>query len=197
MTELDARGGIRTFLFTDIEGSTRSSRRSGPSATPRSASGIASICASWPGRRRGIEQGTEGDSFFVPSTGDRAARRRSPASARSATSRGRTASSQGPDGHRHRRARRRRGGRRGSSARHQPRGRIAAVAHGGQILIDGATSQLLRRRLPPDVTCATSARPAQGPARAVRSSRSIVDGLPSEFPPLRTPTRTRTTCRPS
>ncbi len=66
--------------------------------------------------------------------------------------------------------------------------RVAAVAHGGQILMSDATSGLLSTHLPPGVTLrdlgAFRLKDLLAPVHLVQV---IVDGLPSEFPAPRTP----------
>ena len=57
--------GTYTFLFTDIEGSTDLEARIGRDATRRSASAIETLLREAWAANGGIEQGTEGDSFFV------------------------------------------------------------------------------------------------------------------------------------
>src|SRR5262245_29644863 len=64
MTEPTPTAGIRTFLFTDIEGSTHLEQRLGTEAYARVRERHRAILReAWAGA--GIEQGTEGDSFFV------------------------------------------------------------------------------------------------------------------------------------
>ena len=66
MTATQPPSGTVTFLFTDIEGSTRLEQagRHRP-ATRSCASATATSCARRSRRTAATEQGTEGDSFFV------------------------------------------------------------------------------------------------------------------------------------
>ena len=85
-------GGTATFLFSDIEGSTRLEERDRDRALRRRcASGTGRSCAPRSTAHGGSEQGTEGDSFFVVFASARD-RRSPPPSTRS----GRSPPSRGP-----------------------------------------------------------------------------------------------------
>src|SRR5436190_9546536 len=155
MTEPQAApGGTVTFLFTDIERSTQLEQALG---TERYGEVLerhrALLRAAW-GANDGIEQGTEGDSFFV--TFGRAT------SALAAAIAGQRAlhGEAWPDGVD---VRVRMGLHTGESERIggaagggmvgidiNQAARVAAVAHGGQILMSDATSGLLATHLPAD-----------------------------------------------
>jgi predicted ATPase/class 3 adenylate cyclase len=194
MTESDAApGGTVTFLFSDIEHSTQLEQALG---TERYGVVLerhrALLRAAWQANG-GTEQGTEGDSFFV--TFGRAT------SALAAAIAGQRAlhGEAWPDGAD---VRVRMGLHTGESERIgaaaggggmvgidiNQAARVAAVAHGGQILMSDATSGLLSTHLPPDVTLrdlgAFRLKDLLAPVHLVQV---IVDGLPSEFPAPRTP----------
>ena len=194
MTEAEAApGGTVTFLFSDIERSTQLEQALG---TERYGQVLerhrALLRAAWQANG-GIEQGTEGDSFFV--TFGRAT------SALAAAIAGQRAlhGEAWPDGVD---VRVRMGLHTGESERIgaaaggggmvgidiNQAARVAAVAHGGQILMSDATSGLLATHLPPDVTLrdlgAFRLKDLLAPVHLVQV---IVDGLPSEFPAPRTP----------
>jgi predicted ATPase len=66
--------------------------------------------------------------------------------------------------------------------------RIAAIAHGGQILTTELTSQLLDGALPPDVHLRDlGSYRLKDLLAPIRILQVVVDDLPSEFPPLRSP----------
>ena len=60
-----ASGGVVTFLFSDIEGSTRLLDELGPTAYTAVLERHRAIMRAAFARHGGREQGTEGDSFFV------------------------------------------------------------------------------------------------------------------------------------
>jgi predicted ATPase/class 3 adenylate cyclase len=65
--------------------------------------------------------------------------------------------------------------------------RIAAAGHGGQILVSGATRSLVERELPDGVSLRDfGEHRLKDLAHPEHLSDLIIDGLPSEFPPLRT-----------
>ncbi len=194
MTESQpAPGGTVTFLFTDIEGSTQLEQRLG---TERYAEVLerhrALLREAW-AANAGVEQGTEGDSFFVTF-----ARATSALAAAIAGQRALRAAAW-PDGVD---VRVRMGLHTGESERIGAAGggggmvgidinqaaRIAAVAHGGQILMSESTRGLLTTHLPGEVSLrdlgAFRLKDLLAPVHLVQV---IVDGLPSEFPAPRTP----------
>jgi predicted ATPase/class 3 adenylate cyclase len=184
MTELPT--GTVTFLFTDIEGSTRLLQRLGD-RYPELLSEHGRILRKAAADEEGIEVSTEGDSFFVafrsPVQGVRAA-----AAAQKAL-----AEHDWPDGSA---VRVRMGLHTGEGI---PGGdnyvgldvhraaRIAAAAHGGQVLISSATRALVEHILPEETTLRDLGdhrlRDLDHPERLYQLS---VTGLPSDFPPPKT-----------
>ena len=70
--------------------------------------------------------------------------------------------------------------------------RIAAVAHGGQILLSTATAELIKDDLPPGVSLRDLGQPPpEGHRPPERIFQVVAEGLPSQFPPLRTVSRKR------
>jgi predicted ATPase/class 3 adenylate cyclase len=192
MTDSTQRGGIRTFLFTDIQGSTRLEQQLGTERYAAIRERHRSIMrSSWARFGDGAsEQGTEGDSFFVAF--DKATECLAAAVAAQRSLRDESwpdgievkvrmgietgehevvAASEGFVGLGINRA-----------------ARIAAIAHGGQILTTELTSQLLDGALPPDVHLrdlgAYRLKDLLAPVRVIQV---VADDLPSDFPPLRSP----------
>ena len=65
--------------------------------------------------------------------------------------------------------------------------RISAAAHGGQVLLSGATRELVEDELPSDVRLiGLGEHKLKDIDRPERLFQLVVDGLPSEFPPPRT-----------
>ncbi len=64
--------------------------------------------------------------------------------------------------------------------------RIAAAGHGGQVLVSAATSELVRAGLPDGVALSDlGEHRLKDLARPERISQLTIDGLPAEFPPIR------------
>jgi len=188
MTASPSTAGIRTFLFTDIEGSTRLEQQVG---TERYAELLerhrAILRAAW--GTSGQEQGTEGDSFFV--LFDRATECVAAAVAAQRTLR----AEPWPDDLE---VRVRMGINTGEHDIVAAAGlvgieineaaRIAGVAHGGQILISESTRQIVDGHLPADVRLRDLGNFRLKDLLApVRLIQVVADGLPAEFPPPRTP----------
>jgi predicted ATPase/class 3 adenylate cyclase len=179
--------GTLTFLFTDIEGSTRL-LRADPSAYAASLVDHRRLLRNVFAAHGGQEVDTQGDSFFVafPSAGQ--------ALAAAAEGQQALADHPWPKG---RGVRVRMGLHSGDAVAtaggyvalpvHQA-ARIAAVAHGGQILMSGVTAALAGARLPEGTVLR-----ALGPHRLkdfpdpVPLHQLDVTGLPREFPPLNSP----------
>ncbi|MEX1072558.1 MAG: tetratricopeptide repeat protein [Chloroflexota bacterium] len=178
--------GTVTFLFTDIEGSTRLAQELGdswPSVLERHRE-VAR--AAW-SKHAGAEIGTEGDSFFVVFTSAPQA-----VAAAVGAQRG-LAAEPWPAGAE---VRVRMGMHTGEGALsggsyvgldvHRA-ARIANAGHGGQVLLSASTRTLVEGSLPDGVTLRE-----MGEHRLKDLSRPehiwdvLVDGLPSEFPALRT-----------
>ena len=182
MTELPA--GTVTFLFTDIEGSTRLLHGLG-----EDYAGVLSdhrrILRDAFGRHDGVEVDTQGDSFFVAFADPR---RAVAAAADAQTALARHAWPEGTevrvrmglhtgeplvaDGHYvgidvHRAA------------------RIAAAAHGGQVLVSARTCALVPDDAAPGALRELGAHRLTDLPEPERRYQLVVDGLPSTFPPPR------------
>jgi predicted ATPase/class 3 adenylate cyclase len=189
--------GIVTFLFTDIEGSTRLIQELGHDPYRRVQDRHDSIMRTAIAEGEGIEIRTEGDSFFaVFSSPDGAVR------AAVAAQRG-LAETPWPDG----------AAIRVRMGLHSGEGilggdnylgievnraaRIAATGHGGQIVLSDTTSALVASSMPAGTTVRDL-----GPHRLKDFERSerlhdlVIDGLPAEFPPLRSLEARRTNLPP-
>jgi predicted ATPase/class 3 adenylate cyclase len=179
--------GTVTFLFTDIEGSSRLEREVGTEVYATLLRRHRAILRSAFRAHGGLEQSTEGDSFFVvfPSA----------AEAVSAAAEGQRglAGEDWPDG----RAIRVRMGLHTGEATSTEGGyvgiainrtsRIAAAGHGGQVLVSAPTRSLVGRALPAGVAWrdlgAYRLRDFPEPERL---SQLAIEGLPADFPALRT-----------
>ena len=186
--QLGARGlpsGTLTMLFTDIEGSTglltRLGDRYGEALSAQRTHLRDAI-----GRCRGREMGTEGDSFFVVFESARDAVRCC------VTAQQALAGHDWPDGVP---VRVRMGLHSGEPARHEDgyigldvhrAARIAATAHGSQIVMSEATRHLAQARLPEGVTVRDLGwhrlKDIEAPERIFQV---VTPGLPDRFPPLR------------
>ncbi len=179
--------GTVTFLFSDIEGSSRLERDVGTDVYSTLLSRHRAILRSAFDAHGGSEQGTEGDSFFVvfPSAAE---------AVRAAVEGQRgLAAADWPDG----RAIRVRMGLHTGEATPSEGGyvgidinrtaRIMAAGHGGQVLISAATRGLVGDSLPDRVAWrdlgAYRLRDFPEPERL---SQLLVEGLPADFPALRT-----------
>jgi predicted ATPase/class 3 adenylate cyclase len=182
--------GTVTFLFTDIEGSTRLVQDLGPAyrdVLERHQSLLRDAFS------RGVEVGTEGDSFFV------AFASATDAVAAAAAGQLALAAEAWPEGH----PVRVRMGLHTGQANPGADGyvgydvhraaRIAAAGHGGQVLLSESTHSLVRHDLPDGVTVRDL-----GPHRLKdlttpeRISQLVVGGLDDDFPALRTLDSSRT-----
>jgi predicted ATPase/class 3 adenylate cyclase len=175
--------GIVTCLFTDIEGSTRLEIElgTGPYRDIRERHRVLLRAAFT--AHDGYEQGTEGDSFFVIfGSADRAV-------AAAADAQRGLARETWPDGVT---VRVRMGLHTGEvestgtdviGLAINRAARIAAAAHGGQVLISDATRALLADALPVGVTLRDLGEHRLKDLRAPeRLSQLIIDGLPNDFP---------------
>jgi YVTN family beta-propeller protein len=183
MAELPS--GTVTFLFTDIEGSTRLVRQLGD--------GYAAVLAEHQRLLReafaqhgGHEIDTQGDSFFV------AFRRARDAVAAAVSAQRALAEHEWPDGVR---VGVRMGLHSGEPAVGEDRytglgvhraARVSAAGHGGQILLSETTRSLVEDDLPPGVRLRDLGRvKLKDIDRPERISQLVVEGLPADFPRLR------------
>lgn len=178
--------GTVTFLFSDIEGSTRLVQRFGgdwPGLLEQHRTALRSAFAA----HGGWEHGTEGDSFFVVF-------RSAPEAVAAAvdSQRALEAIDWPADG----RVRVRMGLHTGDGrlSRHDYVGidvhraaRIAAAGHGGQVLLSETTTSLVAGSLPGDVELVDlGAHRLKDLPRPEHLHQLAIAGLDSEFPPLRT-----------
>jgi predicted ATPase/class 3 adenylate cyclase len=173
------------FLFTDIEGSTKLVQQFGSEGPALLEQHRAALRAAF-AEHAGWEHGTEGDSFFVvfASAGDAVA-------AAVDAQRALASADWPPEG----RIRVRMGVHTGEgrlSGRdyvgldvHRA-ARIAAAAHGGQIVLSEAAATLVRDALPRGVQLIDlGSHRLKDLPRPERLRQLAIDGLPSTFPPLR------------
>jgi predicted ATPase/class 3 adenylate cyclase len=178
--------GTVTFLFTDIEGSTRLLQRLGGRYADLLAR-HAEILRGAISEGRGTEVSTEGDSFFAvfPSPGG---------AVRAAVAAQRELAAEGwPDGED---VRVRMGIHTGEGTLGGENyvgmdvnraARIAAAGHGGQVLVSGTTEALVDRSLPEGVSVRDlGEHRLKDLPEPERLLDLVIDGLPSEFPPPRT-----------
>jgi YVTN family beta-propeller protein len=178
--------GTVTFLFTDIEGSTSLLRRIG--------AGYADVLAEHQRIIRdafaahgGHEVDTQGDSFFV------AFRRAKDAVAAAVDAQRDLAAHSWPEDvevkvrmglHT---GEPRVGGQRYVGLGVHKAARIGAAGHGGQVLLSRTTRELVEDELPPGVGVRDlGERRLKDIERPERLSQLVIDGLPSEFGPLKT-----------
>lgn len=182
----DLPTGTVTFLFTDVEGSTRLVQLLGDDA-PAVFDHHALLIRAAIGDHGGVEVGTEGDSFFCVFASAADALDGAVAAQRSLHS------ARWPDGAV---VRVRMGIHTGLGILggdnyfgldvHRA-ARVAAAAHGGQIVLSASTNAIVERALPPDV----SARDLglfhlRDLAEPEHLHDVVIDGLPADFPPLAT-----------
>jgi predicted ATPase/class 3 adenylate cyclase len=178
--------GTVTFLFTDIEGSTRLAQDLGEAWPPLLERHRQIARAAW-ADQYGVEIGTEGDSFFVVFASAPHA-----AAAAVAVQRG-LAAEEWPAG----------GQIRSRMGLHTGEGvlsggsyvgldvhraaRIANAGHGGQVLLSATTRALVEGSLPDGVALREMGEHRlKDLSRPERIWDLVVDGLSSDFPPLRT-----------
>jgi predicted ATPase/class 3 adenylate cyclase len=187
VTERTLPTGTITFLASDMEGSTRLVQAVGPAVFRGILEQHNAILRTAFETRGAVERGTQGDSFLVMF-------REAPA-ALAAAAEAQLALSQatwpldtgvrvrmglhtgvatlggddyvGIDVHR--------------------AARIASAAHGGQVLLSDATRALAEPDLPPGTTLrALGEHKLRDVARPERLSQLVIDGVPSQFPPIQT-----------
>ncbi len=187
----DLPTGTVTFLFTDIEGSTRLLQRLGPRYADALAEHRELLRAAF-GRWNGHEVDTQGDAFFV------AFARAADALACAADAQRTLAAYDWPEGE----AVRVRIGLHtgepiatgsGYVGLDVHRGsRICSAGHGGQILLSGAARDLVANALPEGSALRDlGEHRLKDLQRPERLYELVLDGLPDDFPPLRTLVRNR------
>jgi predicted ATPase/class 3 adenylate cyclase len=178
--------GTVTFLFTDIEGSTRLTQELGDAWPPLLERHREIARAAW-AEQKGVEIGTEGDSFFVVFTSAPQA-----VAAAVAAQRGLASEAWPPDAA----IRVRMGLHSGEGVLsggsyvgldvHRA-ARIANAGHGGQVLLSATTRALVEGSLPEGVTLREMGEHRlKDLSRPERIWDLVISGVPSEFPPLRT-----------
>jgi len=183
----DLPTGTLTFLFTDIEGSTKLAAALGDRWT-RTLERHQAILRDAFTARGGVEVATEGDSFFVvfPSA--------SGAVAAAVAAQQALVAEAWPDDVGQIRVRMGLHTGEGTLGADNYVGldvhraaRVAAAGHGGQILISSATRSLAEQSLPEGVTLRDlGEHRLKDLAQPERLSMLIVPGCPTDFPPLRT-----------
>jgi len=183
---LETPTGTVTFLFTDIEGSTRLAQELVDAWPPLLERHREIARAAWTAHQ-GVEIGTEGDSFFVVFTSAPQA-----IAAAVATQRG-LAAEPWPSGAP---IRIRIGMHTGEGVQsggsyvgldvHRA-ARIAAAGNGGQVLVSASTEALVQGSLPTGVTLREMGEHRlKDLSRPERIWDLVIDGLPSDFAPLKT-----------
>jgi predicted ATPase/class 3 adenylate cyclase len=181
-----AAGGTATFLFSDIEGSTTLEQRVGTSRYGELRERHRALLRTAFEAHGGDEQGTEGDSFFVVFTSAREA-----VAAAVAAQQALAGEPWPEDGT----VRVRMGLHSGEAGLAggtlvgldiNRAARIAAVGHGGQVLLSDTTRALVTDGLPPGVTLRDLGQHRLKDLRAPeRLSQLVVEGLVADFPPPR------------
>src|SRR5262245_28746027 len=185
--------GTVTFLFTDIEGSTRLLQALGDAYAEVRDTHHRLLRAAF---AKGTEVGTEGDAFFVafPVATD--------AVTAAVDAQRALASQRWPSGHPVR----------VRMGLHTGRGtvgaegyvgldvhraaRIAAAGHGGQVLMSETTLALTQHDLPPGTAARDlGSHRLKDLAKPERIAELVIDGLPGDHPPLRTVDRAQTNVR--
>ncbi len=184
-TPADAPIGLVTFLFTDIEGSSRLEQRVGTAAYARLRARHRAIVREAVASHGGTEQGTEGDSFFVVFADAAEA-----LAAAIEAQRALTVEPWPGDAP----IRVRMGVHAGQAYRSDDdyigieinrAARIESAAHGGQIVVSDALRALLADGLTGDVRLADLGTHRLKDFEPFRLHQVIAPGLPTEFPPLR------------
>lgn len=183
MTSLPS--GTVTFLFSDIEGSTRLVADVGPAEFTRLLERHNEVLRRAFGTHGGVERGTQGDSFLVMFQAAPAA---VAAAADAQRALARSASPDGPT------VRVRMGIHSGQGLLggddyvgidvHRA-ARVAAAAHGGQVLLSEAAQALSAKDLPPGTSLRRLGEyKLRDISQPERLSQLVIEGLPAEFPPI-------------
>ena len=186
--------GTVTFLFTDIEGSTQLVARIGPTVFADVLDRHNRLIRDAAAAHDGVDAGTSGDSFLV------VFRNAASAVAAATEAQRALAAAAWPAGAE---VRVRMGLHTGQGIAggdgyvgldiHRA-ARIAAAAHGGQVLMSEASRAAAAADLPPGVGVRDLGQhDLRGLAEPERIHQLVIDGLASDFPPLRSNTTPRTT----
>ncbi len=184
VTELPT--GTVTFVFTDVEGSTRLAQEIGGAWPPLLERHREIARAAWQAHA-GVEIGTEGDSFFVVFTMASQA-----VAAATELQRGLAAEPWPPTSEIRVRIGMHTGDGLISGGTYvgldvHRAARVSAAGHGGQVLLSDATQALLGGILPPDTTLRDHGEhKLKDLSRPERIWELSIGGLRTEFPPLRT-----------
>ncbi|HET7027047.1 MAG TPA: tetratricopeptide repeat protein, partial [Candidatus Limnocylindrales bacterium] len=185
MTAEGHRTGTRTFLFSDIEASSRLEQRLGTATWAALRSRHRVLLRAAFIAEGGVEQGTEGDSFFVVFDSAGAALRAAIAAQRALLA------EPWPDGGD---VRVRMGLHTGEATRADDdyvgidinrAARIAAAAHGGQVVMSEVTRALIEGSLGPGVDLRDLGIHRLKDFEPIRLYDVVAAGLPSDFPTLR------------
>jgi branched-chain amino acid transport system substrate-binding protein len=182
----EAPAGTVTFLFTDIEGSTRLLARLGRERYGELLAEHHRLLRERFAQHRGYEVDTQGDAFFV------VFRTASDAVAAAVDAQRALARHRWPDDAE---PRVRMGLHTGEAlirddryvgvAVHRAQ-RVSATGHGGQVLLSNATREMVEDELPPGVRLRDlGLQRLKDLDRAAHLSQLEIEGLPSDFPPLR------------
>jgi predicted ATPase/class 3 adenylate cyclase len=183
--------GTITFLFSDMARSTRLVADLGPATFKEVLERHNEVLRSVYAAHGGVERGTQGDSFLVMF-------HEAPAAVEAAAEAQRAlAAVEWPDGAA---VRVRMGLHTGVGALGgddyvgldvNRAARIAGTAHGGQVLLSDAARALTETALPPGLSFRSLGEHSlRDLGRPERLFQLVIDGLPSEFPPLATPEST-------
>lgn len=175
-----------TFLITDIEGSTALLRRLGDDSYAQLLADHHRIIRNSLRSHDGVEQGTEGDSFFATFTSPSAGVAAAIEMQRALTDHEWPAGEQ---------LRVRMGIHTGEAAivstglvglQVHKAARIAAASHGGQVVLSASTAELVRDSMPADLTIRDlGPHRLKDLGRAEELYQLVIEGLPSDFPALR------------
>ena len=182
----ELHGGTVTFLFTDIEGSTRLLKELGGGYAEVLGEHQRILRAAF-AAHGGQEVDTQGDSFFV------AFRTANDAVAAAVDAQRDLDAHSWPEGGRVRvrmglhTGEPKVGGERYVGIGVHRAARIGAAGHGGQVLLSSTTKELAEEDLPPGVTIRDlGERRLKDLDQRQRLYQLVIEGLPSEFGPLRT-----------
>jgi class 3 adenylate cyclase len=191
----DLPTGTVTFLFTDIEGSTDLAQRLDPGTYREVLEQHNRLLRTAFTAHGGVERGTQGDAFLVVF-------RDAPSGVSAAVEAPRAlAAATTPDGLE---ITVRMGAHSGQGILGgddyvgvdiNRAARIAAAAHGGQVLLSEPTRALAERSLPAGLTCGRRSAPVQRPRTAERIHQVSIRGLRTDFPPVRSLSRNLTGAR--